>query len=153
MLHGTQYCSKCLIWSFPKAKLPLRQFALLVLMSFLPSLPPSGLPRGPCGFAFGMPSKMFFRHLSFHSSPRQTTALQEIPTDGTNCATPQLDPWAQSSLGRSNLGSQLICVVGLSFMLRMTLGRDSMRSLFSPSPLDILLSTSRPFFLHNFSYL
>ena len=53
----------------------------------------------------------------------------------------------------SYLGSQLICVVGLSFLLWVILGRDSMRSLFSPSLLDFLLTPSNPFFLHNFSYL
>ena len=51
------------------------------------------------------------------------------------------------------LGSQLICVVGLSFLLWVILDKDSMRSLFSPSLLDFLLAPSNPFFLHNFSYL
>ena len=37
---------------------------------------------------------------------------------------------------RPNLGSQLTCMVGLSFLLRVILGRDSMRSLFSLSPLN-----------------
>ena len=54
---------------------------------------------------------------------------------------------------RFYLGSQLICVVGLSFLLWVILDKDSMRSLFSPSLLDFLLAPSNPFFLHNFSYL
>ena len=51
-------------------------------------------------------------------------------------APPQLDSWAQP-----NLGSQLTCMVGLSFLLRVILGRNSMRSLFS-------LSLSPPDFFH-----
>ena len=37
----------------------------------------------------------------------------------------------------SNLGSQFTCLVGLSFLLQVILGRDSMRSLFSPSLLAL----------------
>ena len=47
------------------------------------------------------------------------------------CAPPQLDSWAQP-----NLGSQLTCMVGLSFLLRVILDRNFMRSLFSLSPPD-----------------
>ena len=36
---------------------------------------------------------------------------------------------------KSNLGSQLTCIMGLSFLLWVILGRNSMRSLFSLSPL------------------
>ena len=128
MPYSARYCSKCLIRPLSKATLFLRQFVLLVFTSFLSSLPPSRPLRGPRGSALGVASRMSFRHCSLQLSPYQTTALQEIPTDGANCATPQFDPWAQS-----NFGSQFTCVVGLSFLLQMILGRDSLRSLFSPS--------------------
>ena len=129
---SARYCSKCLIRPFSKATLFLRQFVLLVFTSFLSSLPPSRPPRGPRGSALSVASRMSFRHCSFRSGPYQTTALQEIPTDGVNYATPQFDPWAQS-----NLGSQFTCVVGLSFLLQVILGRDSLKSLFSPSLLAL----------------
>ena len=54
---------------------------------------------------------------------------------------------------RSNLGSLLTCMVGLSFLLWMILDRDSMRSLFSLSPLNFFLTFSNPIFSPNFSYL
>ena len=145
---SARYCSKCLIRPLSKATLFLRQFVLLVFTSFLSSLPPSRPPRGPCGSALGVASRMSFRHCSLQLSPYQTTALQEIPTNGANCATPQFDPWAQS-----NLGSQFTCVVGLSFLLQMILGRDSLRSLFSPSLLVLFPHFFWPPFLPNLSYL
>ena len=43
--------------------------------------------------------------------------------------------WAQS-----NLGSQFTSIMGLSFLLWVILGRDSMRSLFSLSLLSIFFS-------------
>ena len=95
-----------------------------VFTSFLSSLLPCGPPRGPSGSALGMASRISFRHFSLHLGPYQTTALQEIPIDDANCAPLQLDSWAQP-----NLGSQLTCMVGLSFLLRVILGRDSKRSL------------------------
>ena len=132
MPYSARYCSKCLIRPLSKATLFLRQFVLLVFTSFLSSLPPSRPPR------------MSFRHCSLQLSPYQTTALQEIPTNGANCAPPQLVSWAQS-----NLGSQLTCMVGLSFLLRVILGRDSMRLLFSFS----LLPSFPLFFPTTFSSL
>ena len=62
-------------------------------------------------------------------------------------------PGLSLAWARSSLGSQLICMVDLSFLLLVILGRDSTRSLFSPPLLDILLTPSNPFFLHSFSYL
>ena len=125
---SARYCSKCLIRPLSKATLFLRQFVLLVFTSFLSSLPPSRPLRGPRGSALGVASRMSFRHCFLYSGPYQTTALQEIPIDSANCASPRLDSWAQSSLD-----SQLTCMVGLSFLLQMILGRDSMRSLISLS--------------------
>ena len=118
MPRGARYCSECLIRPFSKAKLFFRQFALSVFTSFLSSLLPSGPPRGPYGSALSMASGMSFRHCSLQLGPYQTTALQEIPTDGANYAPPQLVSCAQS-----NLGSQLTCMVGLSFLLQVILSR------------------------------
>ena len=132
MPYSARYCSECLIRPLSKATLFLCQFMLLVFTSFLLSLPPSRPLRGPHRSALGVASRMSFRHYSFRSGPYQTTALQENPTDGVNYATPQFDPWAQS-----NLGSQFTCVVGLSFLLQVILGRDSLKSLFSPSLLAL----------------
>ena len=143
--RGTRYHSECLIRPFSKARLFLHPFALPVLTSFLSSLPPCGPLRGPRGSALGMASKMSFRHFSLHSGPYQTTALQEIPTDSANCAPPQLISWA-----KPNLDSQFTCMVGLSFLLWVILGRDSMRSLFSLSSLDFFPPFFRTPFLPQF---
>ena len=129
MPWGARYCLKCLIRPFSKARLFLCQFALPILTS-LSSLPPSGPSRGPHGSALSTAFGMSFRHCSLHSGLYQTTALQEIPTDGAN--------W-------SNFGSQLTCMVGLSFLLRVILDRDLMRSLFSCSLLPFFLFFSNPF--------
>ena len=51
-------------------------------------------------------------------NPCQTTTLQEIPTDGANCASPTQGLWA-----KLDLGSQLICMVGLDFLAWVVLGR------------------------------
>ena len=102
MPRGTQYCSECLIRPFSKARLFLRQFG----------------SQSSHLFCLGMASGMSFRHYSLQSSPYQTTASQEIPTDSANCAPPQLVSCAQS-----NLGSQLTCMVGLSFLLQVILSR------------------------------
>ena len=45
---------------------------------------------------------------------------------------------------RSNLDSQLTCMVGLSFLLQVILGRNSMRSLFSLSSLNFFLFFLNP---------
>ena len=51
-----------------------------------------------------------------------------------------LDSWA-----KSNLGSQLTYIVGLSFLRWVILNRDSMRSLFSLSPHDFSIPFFFPF--------
>ena len=145
MPRGARYYSKCLIRLFSEARFFLRLLALLVFTTFLSSLPPYGPLRGPSGSTLGMASRISFRHFSLHLGPYQTTTLQEIPTDGANCTPPQLDSWAQP-----NLGSQLICIVGLNFLLLVILSRDSMRSLFSLSPPDFF---SIPQILPFLSYL
>ena len=56
----------------------------------------------------------------------QTTTLQEIPTDGANCASPTQGLWA-----KLDLGSQLICMVGLDFLAWVVLGRVTQLDHFS----------------------
>ena len=153
MPYGARYYSECLIRPFSEARLFLRPLALPFFMSFLSSLPPCGPLRGPSGSALGMASKISFRHFSLHLGPYQTTTLQEIPQTA-----PIVRPhswilglnltWAQS-----NLGSQLICIVGLNFLLLVILGRDSMRSLFSLSPPDFFPSLKFFPFSHIYSRL
>ena len=64
-------------------------------------------------------------------------------------------PGLNLAWARSSLGSQLTCMVGLSFLLQMILGKDSMRSLLSLSlSLSLFLSLSfEPRFFLNFIYL
>ena len=153
MLYGAQYCLECLIQSFPKARLPLCQFALWSSCLFCLRSSQVDLREDPADPFSACPLKCssdIFPSTRVLVKPQLCRRfLQTAPIVRPHSWILGLSlAWA-----RSNLGSQLICVVGLSFLLRMILGRDSMRSLFSPSPLDILLLTSRPFFLHNFSYL
>ena len=54
-------------------------------------------------------------------------------------------PGLNLAWARPNLGSQLSCMVGLSFLLQMILDRDSIISLFSLS-LSLSLSLSFPLF-------
>ena len=148
MPRGARYRSECLIRPISEARLFLCSLTLPVFTSFLSSLPPYGPLKGPGRSALGMASRISFRHFSLHLGPYQTTALQEITTDNANCAPPLLDFWAQS-----NLGSQLTCTVGLSFLLWVILGRDLMRSLFSLSLLTIFPSPKFFSFSHIYSKL
>ena len=91
MPRSARYHSESLILPFSKAKLFLHSLTLPVFTSFLSSLSPCGSLRGPDGSALGMASRISFKHSSLRLGPYQTTALQEIPTDGTSCAPPLLD--------------------------------------------------------------
>ena len=137
MPRGTRYRLECLIRPFFEARLFFLSLAFPVFTFFLSSLSPCGSPRGPGGSALSLAFRISFRHSSLHLGPYQTTALQEIPIDGANCAPPLLDSWT-----KSNLGSQLTCIVGLSFLFWVILGRDSIRSLFSLALLTIFPSPS-----------
>ena len=151
---GTRYRSECLIRPFPKARLILCQFALLVLTSLLSSLSLSGPPRGPHGSALNLISKMSFRHCSLHSGPYQPRLCRIFPQTAPIVLPHSWIPGLNLTWARSNLGSQLTCMVGLSFLLRVILGGDSMRSLFFFSLLYFFfLSFSNPLFFPNFSYL
>ena len=87
--------------------------------------------------------------LSYH--PISNTLRKKMMSFSFNLSMTHVQPhsWIPGlslAWARFYLGSQLICVVGLSFLLWVILDKDSMRSLFSPSLLDFLLAPSNPFF-------
>ena len=124
MLYGARYCSECLIRPFSKARLFLRQFALPIFMSFLSSLPQVDPQEDPADPLLAWPSKFPSDIVPSSQVPTKPRLCKRFPQTAPSVRPHSWFPGLNLTWARTNLGSQLTCMVGLSFLLQVILGRD-----------------------------
>ena len=72
--RGTWHCSMSLVWTLPQARSFFSSYTLPILMPFLPSFPPCGVPKRSYQSALGMAFWTPFKHFSRLSLSRTTAS-------------------------------------------------------------------------------